>query len=85
MEGGWLYVGDVVGVKPQHSGGGREVATKQPLDFVVLQKNALTLGRNALGHGMKVVGLAGDGARRSVADAMARAGQRQVQATQHQQ
>lgn len=62
MECGWLYVGDVVGIKPQHGGSGREVATKQPLDLVVLQEDALALGGDALGHGMKVVGLAGDGA-----------------------
>lgn len=63
VEGGGLYVGDVVGVKPQHGGGGREVAAKQPLDLVVLQEDALALGRDALGHGVEVVGLAGDGAR----------------------
>lgn len=38
------------------------MATKQPLDLVVLQKDALALSRDALGHGMEVVGLAGDGA-----------------------
>lgn len=58
-----LYVGDVVGVKPQHGGGGREVAAEQPLDLVVLQEDALALSRDALGHGVEVVGLAGDGAR----------------------
>lgn len=63
VEGGGLYVGDVVGVKPQHGGGGREVAAEQPLDLVVLQEDALALGGDALGHGMEVVGLAGDGAR----------------------
>lgn len=62
VEGGRLYVGDVVGVKPQHGGGGREVAAEQPLDLVVLQEDALALGGDALGHGMEVVGLAGDGA-----------------------
>lgn len=62
VEGRRLYVGDVVGVKPQHGGGGREVAAEQPLDLVVLQEDALTLGGDALGHGMEVVGLAGDGA-----------------------
>lgn len=63
VEGGWLYVGDVVGVKPQHGGGGREVAAKQPLNLVVLQEDALALGGDALGHVMEVVGLTGDGAR----------------------
>lgn len=84
VEGGRLYVGDIVGVKPQHGGGGREVATKQPLDLVVLQENTLALSGDALGHGMEVVGLAGHGAGGSVADAVARAGQREIQATQHQ-
>lgn len=85
VEGGRLYVGDVVGIKPQHGGGGREVAAEQPLDLVVLQEDTLTLGRDAFRHGVEVVGLAGDGARRRVADAVARAGQGEIQATQHQQ
>lgn len=85
VKGGRLYVGDVVGVKPQHGGGGGEVAAKQPLDLVVLQEDALALGGDALGHGMEVVSLAGDGAGRSVADTVARAGQREIQATQHQE
>lgn len=85
VEGGRLYVGDVVGVEPQHGGGGREVAAEQPLDLVVLQEDALTLGRDALGHGVEVVGLAGDGAWRGVADAVTRARQREIQATQHQE
>lgn len=85
VEGGGLYVGDVVGVKPQHGGGGREVAAKQPLDLVVLQEDALALGRDALRHRVDVVGLAGDGAGRVVADAVARARRREIQATQHQQ
>lgn len=59
MEGGWLYVGDVVGVKPQHGGGGGEVTAKQPLDLIVLQEDTFALGRDALGHGMEVMGLAG--------------------------
>lgn len=85
VEGGRLYVGDVVGVEPQHGGGGGEVAAKQSLDLVVLQEDALALGGDALGHGVEVVGLAGDGAGRRVADAVARAGQREIQATQHQE
>lgn len=85
VESGRLYVGDVVGVEPQHGGGGGEVATKQPLDLVVLQEDTLALGGDALGHGVEVVGLAGDGTGRRVADAVARAGQREIQATQHQE
>lgn len=85
MEGGRLYVGYVIGVKPQHGGGGGEVTSKQPLDLVVLQEDAFALGRDALGHVMEVVGLAGHGAGRSVADAVARARQREIQATQHQE
>ena len=85
VEGGRLYVGNVVGVKPQHGGGGREVASEQPLDLIILQEDAFALCRDALGHGMEVVGLAGHGAGRSVADAVARAGQREIQATQHQE
>lgn len=85
VESGRLYVGDVVGVEPQHGGGGGEVATEQPLDLVVLQEDALALGGDALGHGVEVVRLAGDGAGRRVADAVARAGQREVQAAQHQE
>lgn len=84
-EGGRLYVGDVVGVQPQHGGGGGEVAAEQPLDLVVLQEDALTLGGDAFGHGVEVVGLARDGAGRGVADAVARAWQREIQATQHQE
>jgi len=63
MKGGWLYVGDVVGVKPQHGGGGGEVAAEKPLDLVVLQEDTLTLSWDALRHGMEVVGLAGNCAR----------------------
>lgn len=85
VEGGRLYVGDVVGVKPQHGGGGGEVATEQPLDLVVLQEDTLALSRDALGDGVEVVGLAGHGARRGVADAVTRARQRNIQAEKHQQ
>lgn len=76
MEGGRLYVGDVVGVKPQHGCSGREVAAEQSLDLIVLQEDAFALGGDAFGHGMEVVGLAGHGAGRGVADAVARARQR---------
>lgn len=85
VEGGRLDVGDVVGVEPQHGGGGREVTPEQPLDLVVLEEDALALRRDALGHGVEVVGLAGDGAGRRVADAVARAGLREIQAAQHQE
>lgn len=84
-EGGRLYVGDVVGVEPQHGGGGREVAAEQSLDLVVLQEDAFALGGDPFGHGVEVVGLARDGAGRGVADAVARARQREIQATQHQE
>lgn len=85
MEGGRLNVGNVVGVEPQHGGGGGEMAAEQPLDLVVLQEDALALGRDALRHGVEVVSLAGDGAGRCVTDAVARTGQREVQAAQHQE
>lgn len=85
VESGRLYVGDVVRVEPQHGGGGGEVAAEQPLDLVVLQEDALALGGDTLGHGVEVVRLAGDGAGRRVADAVARTGQREVEAAQHQE
>lgn len=85
VEGGRLYVGDVVGVEPQHGGGRREVATEQPLDLVVLQENTFALGGDAFRNGVEVVGLAGDGAGRGVADAVARARQREIQTAQYQE
>lgn len=73
-EGGGLDVRDVVGVEPEHDCGRAEVALQQPLDLVVLQKDALALGRNSLRNHLKVVSLAADGAGRVVADAVTRTG-----------
>lgn len=74
MEGGGLDVGDVVGVDPECDCVGAEVTLKQPLNLVVLQEDAFTVQRNAFRNGQEVVGLAGDGAGRGVADAVTRTG-----------
>lgn len=85
MKSGGLNIGDVVGVDPQCYCSGTEVASQQPVDFVILEEDTLTVGRNALRDRQEVVGLATDGARGRVTDAVARAGPGQLQPTEHQQ
>lgn len=74
MKGGWLNIGDVVGVDPECYCRRTEVAFKQLVDFVILEEDTLTVGWNAFRNRQKVVGLATDRAGGRVTDAVAWAG-----------
>lgn len=85
VEGRRLDVCDVVGVYPEGHRVGTEVTSEKPVDLVVLQEDPFAVGRDSFGDRQEVVRLAGDGARRRVADAVTRAGPGKLQAAENQQ